>query len=242
MSLVLLSTGRGIAMENQKSSYTVADGEITFRRLQPTDNFRQVARLIYDTDTYIYGFLCKHQPRRAEWLFETALNWPGFIFYHENIYIAYHNTAQRIVGVLMALDQSSNLEYDYQQFANISSEAAVVNALYFQPNLDYVRTLDPDHMLIMDLCVAADYRKRHIGTRLLGYFMAQMHTQGFNHFELDCLSDNGAALQLYHRLGYHCFDTKPGFNVENDTPITALGLYCTISDGDFPLQRFSPSK
>ncbi len=55
---------------------------------------------------------------------------------------------------------------------------------------------------LMDLCVHADYRGKHIGTQLLDAAKAWTRQRGLEYLELTVLEENRGAAALYQREGF----------------------------------------
>ena len=135
----------------------------------------------------------------------------GFIFNYNNLYVAYDDTIDKIVGVVCAIDKSVNLKYDYESLKKINPFYKKTIEEYIQPILDEVSEFDNKTMYIPNVCIDKTLRGKRIGTRLLGYFIGQMEAAGFNRFALDCLLHNLPAKNLYHSLGFREMKLINGF-------------------------------
>lgn len=199
----------------KKDSYLVENELIKFRRATPEDNMEEIARLIYDTDPYIYPFWFeKNENKCINFLKEEMLK-PGFIFNYNNLYVAYDVTMNKIVGVICAIDKSVNLEYDYESLEKINKYYKTTIKEYIQPILDEVAEYDDETIYIPNVCIDKNLRGKKIGTKLLGYFISQMEKSGFNKFALDCLLHNLPAKNLYHSLGFREMKLMDGFTGED---------------------------
>lgn len=199
----------------EKNSYLVENELIYFRRAKKNDNMEEIARLIYDTDPYIYPFWFeKNENKCVEFLKEEMLK-DGFIFNYNNFYVAYDSTSNKIVGVICAIDKSVNLEYDYGELEKVNDCYRTTIKEYIKPILDEVEEYDNETIYIPNVCIDKTLRGKKIGTKLLGYFIGQMEKAGFNKFALDCLLHNLQAKNLYHGLGFREMKLMDGFTGED---------------------------
>ena len=197
-----------------KDSYLVENELIYFRRAKKEDNMEEIARLIYDTDPYIYPYWFEKDINKCiEFLKEEMLK-DGFIFNYNNLYVAYDSTINKIVGVICAIDKSVNLEYDYEKLGKVNEFYEKTIEEYIQPILDEVKGFDDETIYIPNVCIDKSLRGKRIGTKLLGYFISQMEKVGFNKFALDCLLHNLQAKNLYHGLGFREMKLMDGFTGE----------------------------
>ncbi len=67
-------------------------------------------------------------------------------------------------------------------------------------------------MYLLNVCIDINYRGNKIGTRLLKYFIEQMHEAGFDEIGFDCLMHNLRAKNLYHSLGFKEVSEGIGFD------------------------------
>jgi len=200
----------------EKNSYLVENELIYFRRAKKDDNMVEIARLIYDTDPYIYPFwFNKDENKCVDFLKEEILK-DGFIFNYNNLYVAYDSTLNKIVGVICAIDKSVNLKYDYETLGKINDCYRKTINGYIQPILDEVEAFDSETIYIPNVCIDKGLRGKKIGTKLLGYFISQMEDVGFNKFALDCLLHNLPAKNLYHSLGFREMKLINGFTGGDD--------------------------
>ena len=106
---------------HMKNSYEVNLEDVLFRRAKETDNMRDIATLIYQTDPYIYPFWFNNDVEKAKDFLEDKIKMPGFVFNYDNIYVAYDKKTDKIVGIIVAIDPSLNLEFDYKPYEEINS-------------------------------------------------------------------------------------------------------------------------
>ena len=200
----------------KKNDYLLIYDEIDLRRANKDDNFEEIASLIYQTDPYIYPFWFKGGVEEAKKVLPKYIAEPGFICYYENCYIAYDKTTGHIVGLICAIDYTTNLDYDYTELSNTNDEYAFVVKNYIKLLIDEVN--ENKSMYIVNCCVDKSVRSKRIGSVMLGNFIKLMEKAGYDTIEFDCLLHNVRAKNLYHSLGFKEMYTGIGFNgTENPT-------------------------
>lgn len=210
-------------MENiTRKNYIVENEEIIFRRARIDDNIEEIAELLYHTDPYIYPFWFNHDLQEAKKFLVERIKEEGFIFNYNNIYIAYDKTTNHIVGILCGLDNSVNLKYDYSTIENINNNYHFTINHYIKEIINEV--VDSNHLYISNICVDKNYRGKHIGTRLLGYFIRQMENAGFETFALDCLLHNLRAKNLYHNFGFREIKEIVGFDGTENSKVEVVSM------------------
>jgi len=195
----------------EKNSYLVENNLIYFRRAKNDDNMEEIAKLIYDTDPYIYPYWFENDEKKCITFLKDKMREDGFIFNYNNLYIAWDSTINKIVGVICAIDKSVNLTYDYEKLRKINNNYDKVINKYIKPILKEVEEFDNETIYLSNLCIDNTLRGKKIGTKLLGYFISQMEKNGFNRFALDCLLHNLPAKNLYHSLGFREMKLMNGF-------------------------------
>ena len=199
-----------------KKDYLLTYDEIDLRRAKKDDNLEELAKLIYQTDPYIYPFWFKGEVEEAKSVLPKYIVQPGFIYNYENMYIAHDKTNGHIIGLICAIDHTLDLNYDYTELASISPEYAFVVEKYIKVIIEEVKK--NKSMYIVNCCVDKDFRSKRIGTVMLGNFVKLMEKAGYNTIEFDCLLHNVRAKNLYHSLGFKEMYTGIGFNgTENPT-------------------------
>lgn len=201
----------------EKKDYKVGFEDIILRRAKADDNMEEIAKLLYQTDPYIYPFWFNDSVEEAIKVLVPRMKEPGFIYHYENCYVAYDLDAKKIVGVVCAIDPTTNLNYDY-------SELSKVNDKYNFTINNYVKELinevtNKKYMYLVNVSVDVDYRSNKIGKRMLSYFVEQMHEAGFDEIGFDCLMHNLRAKNLYHSLGFKEVSEGFGFDGTNNSTV-----------------------
>ena len=200
-----------------KNSYEVNLEDVIFRRATIDDNMEEIASLIYQTDPYIYPFWFNDDIEEAKRVLSKEIKKEGFIFYYENIYVAFDKESKKIVGMVCAIDPTTNLNYDYSELENVNNNYKFTIEHYIKELITEVE--EKKYMYISNVCIDVNYRSRRIGSRMLKSFIEQMHNiAGFDKIGFDCLMHNLRAKNLYHGLGFKEVAEGIGFDgTENST-------------------------
>ena len=204
----------------EKNSYEINLADITCRRARKTDNMEEIATLIYQTDPYIYPYWFNNNVEEAISFLKEMILEPGFIFYYDNIYVAVDKESEKIVGLVVALDPSVDLDFDYSPYISINKNYKTTIEKYIYACREDVE--NNDAMYIMNCTVLEEYRGRRIGSKLLGHFISNMERAGFENYRLDCLLHNLRAKNLYHSLGFKEMEEITGFGGFVKEPIEVV--------------------
>ena len=199
-----------------KNSYLVENEFIYFRRAKKDDNMEEIAKLLYQTDPYIYPYWFDNDENKCIEFFKEEILKDGFIFNYNNLYVAFDKTINKIVGVICAIDKSVDLNYDYDSLKKVNSKYDTTINKYINPILEEVEEFDDTTIYISNVCIDKSLRGKKIGTNLLGYFVSKMEQVGFDRFALDCLLHNLPAKNLYHSLGFREMKLMNGFTGSSD--------------------------
>ena len=205
-----------------KDSYTIERENIIFRRAQIGDVFSEIAELIYFTDPYIYPFWFRDDVNYACEVLAEYIAKPGFIFYFENLYVAYDRTTDHIVGIICAIDKTSDLTFDYSELKSLDPHFRITIEQYIEKIIKEAQT--NDYLYISNVCIDGDYRGKGLGTRLVGYYLGQMEKAGFEEFAVDCLLHNLRARNLYHNLGFIELAEYTGFDGTDHSTVEAVSM------------------
>ena len=74
----------------------------------PSDNFEEIARLLYETDPYIYPYWFNNNEGDFVDFMSSEVLKDGFIFNYNNLYVAYDKDKEKIVGVICAAERKQN--------------------------------------------------------------------------------------------------------------------------------------
>lgn len=203
-------------MTEEKKSYMVGFEDIILRRAKKDDNMEDIAKLLYQTDPYIYPFWFNDDLDEAIRVLVPEIKTPGFIYNFENCYVAYDLATEKIVGLVCAIDPTTDLDYDYSRLEAVNDRYNFTINHYVK---EIIKEVEEKHyMYLVNVSVDVDYRSQRIGSRMLTYFIEQMHQAGFDEIGFDCLMHNLRAKNLYHSLGFKETSEGIGFDgTENST-------------------------
>ncbi len=201
---------------SEKKDYKIDFDDIVLRRARADDNMEDIAKLIYQTDPYIYPFWFNNDSNEAVKVLTPRLAEPGFIYNYENCYVAYSKQHDKILGLVCAIDPTTNLDYDYSELINVNENYSFTINNYVKAIINEV--VEKKYMYFVNVCVDEEYRSMKIGSRMLENFINQMHNAGFIEICFDCLMHNLRAKNLYHSLGFKEVSEGFGFDgTDNST-------------------------
>ena len=206
----------------KKESYEVNLGDIVCRRARQDDDFFEIAKLLYQTDPFIYPFWFKDDISKGADYFASRMDKEGFFFNYENLYIAYDKETNDILGAICAVDSTVNLDYDYTEDMKIDSNYAFTIKNYILGLIEEVK--ENKFIYISNVCVNPDYRSKRIGTKILGHYITQMEKAGWQEFALDCLLHNLRAKNLYHSFGFKEMKEIVGFDGTDHSTVEVVSF------------------
>ena len=172
-----------------------------------------VARLIYDTDPYIYPAMCS--AAEAEKIFPCLLSTgTDSMFCKRNLFVA--RLGGIIVGVI--LWHSGSLVWDQQTFIEVcNSQNLSIAPTFEQVAREYLSTYDQPtaDVSVINVCVESVVRGKGIGTAMLAAFIARHESESM---ELVTLTENTIAIGLYKRSGFEIQREEDGFSVSATKP------------------------
>lgn len=177
--------------------------KIEIRKVTLKDDLNCVADLIYNTDEYIYPYWFKNISN-YHLILSEIMKTEGTLFYYENILVATYN--QEIVGILVSVDNTTNLSSDYGQWSHINKNFKYTINKYLMDIKNHVKE---DYIYISNLCIRNDFRRKKVATKLMS---AAINESENKNFELHVLSKNTPAKKLYLNMGFEVVQTLKGFN------------------------------
>lgn len=172
-----------------------------------------IARLIYDTDPYIYPAMCS--AAEAEKIIPYLLSaGTDSMFCKQNLFVARLNN--NVVGVI--LWHNGPLAWKRKAFIETCNAQSIRIAPTFeQVAQEYLSTYDQPtaDISIINVCVDASVRGSGVGTEMLKAFIARHKSESM---ELVTLTGNTIAIDLYKRRGFEILREEDGFSVEYPKP------------------------
>lgn len=185
-----------------------------------------IASLIHQTDPYIYPFWSPNIDDFVDMIM-PHMDKDGFIFNYRNIHVARETGTDQPIGILVALDDNVDLDFNYAVFDDESSKFVINN--YLQKVINTRKTMPKNTSLIVNLCVDPEMRRHGVGSQLLFDYIWRMHARGINAFQLDCLQSNKLASHMYRKMGFVITDdTKYGFDGTDDPQIKIYSMLYTF--------------
>lgn len=186
-----------------------SDSEINVRPYHSGDKELNIARLIYNTDSYIYPAAFGSEKELKNNLAKMIGKETG-IFAGRNIAVAEIN--KKIVGVVVYVSDKNNLEIDECGLA-LPVSFDDVNKRYFKKIVNEI----PDNGIYI-ACVSVDkcFRNRGVGEALMRYILRQNPEKKLR---LDVLAENFDAIKLYEKFGFrNGAGIKEGYSYKSDSP------------------------
>ena len=172
-----------------------------------------IARLIYDTDPYIYPAMCS--AAEAEKIIPYLLSaGTDSMFCKQNLFVARLNN--NVVGAI--LWHNGPLVWEQKAFIETcNSQSIPIAPTFEQVAREYLSTYDQPitDISIINVCVDTSVRGSGVGTEMLKAFIARHKSKSM---ELVTLTENTIAIDLYKRSGFEILREEDGFSVENPKP------------------------
>lgn len=181
--------------------------DITVRKLAGGDDFAKAARLIYETDNYIFPHFFDDDAGLAVAILPKMFE-VGTIYNKENIYVALFN--EQIIGVIalvptpISINLGAFIEAYEMAGGMIDERFQKVMIEYFSP----METL-PEGYYIASLCIDEPYRGQGIARAMLDYIFENIDKT--KDIYLDCLSDNERAIMVYTACNFEKLFEFDGF-------------------------------
>ncbi len=177
---------------------------MNIRFAKKTDDAKVLAKLIYETDIYIYPYWFSDKNYGVEKIAQLIKN-KDSIFYYENCIVA--EAGGEIIGIIMFYKNDGGFKYDYKDIASISFESAhVIN--------NYVLSLQNEikNNTYYVFAVRVDDRFLRQGVACKMFDFAFNSALKNSVFEIDVLKDNIPALNLYKKVGFKIVEEYKGYN------------------------------
>lgn len=167
-----------------------------------TDNLQNIAKLIYETDPYIYPSISKNKNDAINILVEMIKS--NTLFNYNNCLIAVENS--NIVGLIVFNTLENTKLNNYYFWENRTEELK-----YFVTNYINICEKQLHHNEIYLTCVCTNklFRRKKVATKLLQHLLKMNNNKNFR---LDVLQNNTPAINLYKSLGFEMQKEDKGYN------------------------------
>jgi len=167
------------------------------------DDKRDLARLIYQVDPYIYPYWFNDNQDDGILVLTQLLNDVESIFYFKNCIIAKEN--DQIVGIFSFIPPNAKLNLDYSKYdVDFRSHHVIQNYI-----VDVIQNLVKDDVCVVGLFVDPKYRRRNIATKMFCFLFDNIKSKTCT---LEVLADNNAAIELYNKFSFEISKTYYGYN------------------------------
>jgi len=176
-----------------------ANDKIEIRKINKKDNWKVVAKLIYETDEYIYPAAFKNK-FNAKRFIPQLMGEPNNFFFHENIRVACID--KKIVGIIVFFDKPFSAKIDEKLLNKLPASFHDVNEKYFSQLFkdNNVKDNNADSPIcIACLCVLKKNRQKGIGRLLFIHVISKYKERNIT---LDVLDINKPAIDLYKKFGF----------------------------------------
>ena len=186
---------------------------IIIRKASKDDNLKKISELLYKTDVYIYPYWFGNLDNCIKELTPLLLE-DKFFFNINNLYVAYSNDANEIIGVTCIVDKSVDLNYDYDKLKKVNDRFKFTIENYIEGLIKEVK--ESEFAYISNVCVDEKYRGMHIGNQMISTIIDIYKERLFKEIVLDVIAANPGAIKLYQNLGFEQFtELFKGFNDPN---------------------------
>ena len=166
------------------------------------DDKKQLAKLLYYVDPYIYPYWF-NSCQEGENTLVKLLEDENSIFYYKNCIIV--KDGNEYVGVFSFIPANAQLSLDYSKYdVNFQSHHVIANYV-----IDIINNLIPDDVCVVGLYVAPSHRRRGIATKMFEFLFKHIPCKTVS---LEVLEDNIPAKKLYKTLDFKITKTYKGYN------------------------------
>ncbi len=179
---------------------------IIVRKLKPTDDLAQVARLIYYTDDYVFPYLYDNDLKRAESVIVNMIR-GDTVYNYRNITVAMINGS--VAGIIIAKETPIRVDLGAMVRCFIDANE-IVGERFTKTYNEYYKLFEnePDGIYIANVCVDTQYRGQGVGKKMMTAFLKEFPNKTYH---LEAVKDNIAALKLYQAVGFEIVNEYLGF-------------------------------
>ena len=181
--------------------------DIQVRKLAEGDDLTQVARLIYETDNYIFPHFFGQSTTSAQEILPFMIE-ADTIYNKNNIYVALLDNQIIAVIVIAPSPIFINLNAFIDSF---EKAGAMIDESFRRVMMEYFIPMEtlPEGYYIANLCVEELYRGKGVGSAMLDLILDEIDKD--KDIYLDCLTDNVRAVSVYESHGFEKLFEFSGF-------------------------------
>lgn len=171
------------------------------RKAKASDNLKEIAELIYETDKYIYPNLATTKDKAISIIIDMIKS--RTIFNYKNCLIAIDNSC--IVGLICYTRKTSPPNcYDKWLYSDDKLKHVIENYI-----LKCEAESKESEIALTCVCVKAEHRRQKIAAKLIQH-MFQLFPNKYIY--LYTLKHNSAAINLYQSMGFKIINEQKGYN------------------------------
>ena len=167
------------------------------------DNFKNIAKLLYGVDPYIYPYWFRNDIEQAIDVLSEIIAEKDSIFYYKNTIVA--EVDGELVGYFCFIPANAKVNRNYSKW-NTSFEANHVISGYI---LDVIENLIVDDSGVVGLYVNPTHRRHGIATKMFEFYMNNVVAKTYS---LEVLATNGPAINLYNKFNFKTVRAYYGYN------------------------------
>lgn len=176
----------------------------------------EIAKLIYDTDPYIYPAMFENRIDAIEMIVHLILTNRDMMFSLDNFFVIEND--EEVKGVI--LWKKGPVKWSKELFKEIAAK----NHVSISKHLDFVceKYFDSyndedleNRISLINVCVNHHYRGKGLGKKLLQEFLKKHRNEDM---ELCVLKDNKNAVKLYKSVGFEIVQERNGFSIDLNKP------------------------
>ncbi len=176
---------------------------ITFRRLEETDDVTQIAEWIYSTDTFLFNKLFRNKQKSIKAL-ESLICSDYINPYNKRCMLLATNNRNIVLGVVLSYKGS---ELPYRDTIDAYRETELTNTFRIIENIILGRFLatnikDNDYY-VGNLYVNSEYRENNIGSKLLDECKSLARVSNSERVLLDVEYDKPYLLKFYKKNNFN---------------------------------------
>lgn len=168
------------------------------RKLKKDDDFKQVATLIYETDS-IFRWLFGSRKKAIQRI-ERLISMENNSLSYKNIRCYFDG---EICGILVSYEfDETNKKLENNDYEKAFSLLFILRIQLVYLVINKILTKNNSEFYIECLCVSDAHRKKGIGTKLIENILEDCKRKGFKFVNLDVNINNKNAINLYEKEGF----------------------------------------